>query len=494
MLALLLLFGTFPQKGDAQTIRVTPELKELIELSVNKDRKVAEKSIDVLITREQQKGVRSAYIPKLEIGGKYVYAYSTLQSKIGEVGGFESLSKLEELMKNPTFPVLFPQLAGLSGEIVKLQQLLEQQGIQLPSVSRDLDGDVHGNYLGIDATAKMLLYSGGQVPNVSKALSEKMKAQEALSDKCKTDVINEVISAYDQLALLKQSGQVLDESAKRLAAEKKYAVSALNNGLATSFDTLKISVADAYLQARISEYESKRTLLYQKLSQLTGKPSSSFETLNPDLYVLLYTGANSDISKRAELRALSSGAEAQKYMLKSEKSHYLPKVQALASARYDRIFQANANFNAPLPMDMKIDNIGIGPTFMGGIGFKWDILDRSNGSSKVKQAELEVKKAENAREEARELLTLNLTKTTTIYESAIAQVTYKDKQLQAARLSLQLAQKSYNEGMINITERLAAETELQNAELEYYQAIFAQRQASLECYRATGDLDLSNIQ
>jgi len=274
----------------------------------------------------------------------------------------------------------------------------------------------------------------------------------------------------------------------------KASVSALNNGLATSFDTLKISVADAYLQARISEYESKRTLLYQKLSQLTGKPSSSFETLNPDLYVLLYTGANSDISKRAELRALSSGAEAQKYMLKSEKSHYLPKVQALASARYDRIFQANANFNAPLPMDMKIDNIGIGPTFMGGIGFKWDILDRSNGSSKVKQAELEVKKAENAREEARELLTLNLTKTTTIYESAIAQVTYKDKQLQAARLSLQLAQKSYNEGMINITERLAAETELQNAELEYYQAIFAQRQASLECYRATGDLDLSNIQ
>ena len=63
----------------------------------------------------------------------------------------------------------------------------------------------------------------------------------------------------------------------------------------------------------------------------------------------------------------------------------------------------------------------------------------------------------------------------------------------AARRALELAQKSYNEGMINITERLATETELQNADLEYLQAIFAQRQAALECYKANGNLVLSNI-
>jgi outer membrane protein TolC len=60
-------------------------------------------------------------------------------------------------------------------------------------------------------------------------------------------------------------------------------------------------------------------------------------------------------------------------------------------------------------------------------------------------------------------------------------------------MALDLAQKSYKEGMINITERLATETEMQNAELEYLQAVFAQRQSVLECYKATGDLTLSNI-
>jgi outer membrane protein TolC len=73
-------------------------------------------------------------------------------------------------------------------------------------------------------------------------------------------------------------------------------------------------------------------------------------------------------------------------------------------------------------------------------------------------------------------------------------VAYKDKQRIAARMALELAQKSYNEGMINITERLATETEMQNAELEYLQSVFAQRQSVLEYYKATGDLVLSNIQ
>lgn len=481
-------------KVNSQSLQVSSELKELIELSVNRNRNVAEKEIDRQITEVQQRAVRSAFIPKIEIGGKYMFAYSTLNSKTGDIEGFESIAKLQDLMKSPAFPVMFPSLAGLSSEITKLQTLLTRQGIQLPSVSGDPAGDLYGNYFGADATATMLLYSGGQVSNISKALTEKIRAEEALSDKSKSDVIGEVITYYDQLSILIQFKHILDESVIRLAAEKKYAAIALQNGMATSFDTLKIAVANANLDAKISEYESKRTLLYQKLSQLTGKPVSDFENMKSDPELLLYNNQGFDISNREELRALTAGADAQKYLLKSEKSHYLPKVQAMASVRYDNIFNAKADFNAPLSMNMAIGNIGLGPTYMIGAGFKWEIFDRSGGSAKVRQATLELRKAENAREEARELLELNQTKVTTNYLASIAQVTYKNKQRIAARMALELAQKSYKEGMINITERLATETEMQNAELEYLQSVFTQRQSVLECYKATGDLMLSNIQ
>lgn len=495
ILTLVLIFALSAMSCElnAQSLLVSPELKELIGLSVNKDRKVAEKQIEKQISTVQQNAIRSAYVPKIEIGGKYLFAYSSVNSNIGDIGGFEGVSKLQEFMKNPAFPVMFPSLAGLAGEITKLEQLLAQQGMSVPTISKDLDGEMYGNYFGIDATAKMLLYSGGQVPNMAKAVNEKIKAQDAMTDKYKSDVISEVITYYDQLALLNQSKQVLDESASRLAAEKKYATLALKNGLATSFDTLRIAVANANLEAKIADYLSKKTLLHQKLAQLTGKPANSFTNTAPALDLLLYADTTTDISNRAELRALSAGVEAQKYMLKSEKSHYLPKVQALASIRYDNIFKADADLNAPIPMDMKVNSIGLGPTYMVGVGFKWELFNPSGGSAKVKQATLEVKKAENARDEAKELLELNQTKAATSYQSAIAQVAYKDKQRQAAKMALDLARKSYNEGMINITERLATETEMQNAELEYLQAVFTQRQTALECFKATGSLNESNI-
>jgi outer membrane protein TolC len=215
--------------------------------------------------------------------------------------------------------------------------------------------------------------------------------------------------------------------------------------------------------------------------------------MNPGLEILLFVNSGSGINNRAELRALTAGVEAQKYLLKSEKSHSLPKVQAIASARYDNVFNSKADFNAPIPMNMKIENIGLGPTYMVGVGFKWEIFDRSGGSARVHQAKLEVSKSENAMEEARELLELNQVKVSTNYQASVSQVNYKDKQRIAARMALELAQKSYNEGMINITERLATETEMQNAELEYLQSVFAQRQSVLECYKATGELTLSNI-
>lgn len=493
-LILILTQISIRDKVNAQSLYVSQELRELIELSLDKDRQVADKELDKSLTLIQQKAVRSAYIPKLEVGGKYLYASSSFDSDLGDISGFEGVSELQAFMQTSTFPSMFPNLASLASEITQLEELMVSQGMSLPSVTSDFDGSFSGNYYGFDATATMLLYSGGLVPNTSKAINEKIKAQEALSDKSKSEVISEVITYYDQLALLIQSKQVLDESVERLEAEKKYAGLALENGFATSFDTLKIAVANANLNAMLAEYESKKTLLYQKLSQLTGKPVSSFEGSNPGLDILLYTNEGSDINNRAELRALTAGAEAQKYLLKASKSNYLPKVQAFATARTDNIFNADVDFDSPLPMDMNLNSIAFGPTMMVGVGFKWDIFDRSAGSSDVKQAKLEVEKAENAREGARELLELNQTKTITNYEACVSQVSFKNKQREAARMALELAQKSYNEGLINITERLAAETEMQRSELEYLQAVFAERQSALECYKATGDLTLSNIQ
>lgn len=493
LLTLLLLSGVSTLL-QAQTLKVSPELKELIGLTISKDHKIADRQLDQQITAEQKTSAKANYLPKIEIGGRYLYACSSLNSQIGEIQGFESIAQLQALMQNPAFPVMFPNLAQITSEVMNLQQVLAQQGISLPRVSKDMDGRLNGHYFGLDATAKFLIYSGGQIPNAVKALEKKAEAQQALEDAGITDALSEIITTYDQLGLLRKIRKVLDESGVRLDAERKYATSALENGMLTPFDTLKIAVAQAGLNSRIMEYEGRKNLLYSKLEQLTGRPAAGFESLNPELEVLPYMNPNPSIENRPELKALTAQIKAQTFKIKSESSHYLPKIQAVATARYDNIFHAEADMDSPIPMDMKIDHMGLGPTVMAGVGFNWELFDRSGGSSKVKIARLELKKAENTQADAKELLTLNLAKTNAAYQTSLSQVALKEQQLNAARKALDMASKAYQEGMLTITERIAAESDLQNAELEYLQSVFNERQAVMECMKATGDLKLANIQ
>jgi len=52
-------------KVNAQSLQVSPELKELIGLSINKDRKVAENDIDKQIAEVQKKSSQVVIHPKL---------------------------------------------------------------------------------------------------------------------------------------------------------------------------------------------------------------------------------------------------------------------------------------------------------------------------------------------------------------------------------------------------------------------------------------------
>ena len=78
---------------------------------------------------------------------------------------------------------------------------------------------------GFDAAAKVeakaLLYSGGKVKYLKQALTEKNNATQALQVKNQDEVITQISKAYDQFALVAESKNVLDESKKRLDANKK---------------------------------------------------------------------------------------------------------------------------------------------------------------------------------------------------------------------------------------------------------------------------------
>ncbi|QNL48530.1 TolC family protein [Olivibacter sp. SDN3] len=437
----------------------TPSLTELAEQAIAKSYDIANKELDIQADQETSKGLKEIYLPHLEAGGRYAYLNSDLT-------------------------VDLPAMA-------------------LPLINQTLFNGAttfgtSGNLWTANLTASMVLFSGTKAPKLQKAVEQKIKGQRIMLEKDRQEIISQVSTAYDQLALLEQVKLVLKESELRLTEEKKTANKAFKYGLITSYELNKIDIATATLEAKQEEYEGKKSLLLHQLHQLTGISLDRLALINNELSAYSELNTVDNIDNRPEIAALDAAIEANQYKVKAEVTHFIPKVQALASAQYLGLTSARLNTPYHLPIsnssvNFRANRIEAFPAFIVGIGFKWDLFDGFQSKRTINKAKIEVKKAENQRQQAAELLNLNLQKAKTTYQIANKQLITNSKREQSAKKALQIAVKEYQVGLIRPADRLSAETDYQQAALDYYQAVFNQRRAALEYLKATGTLSIDKL-
>ncbi len=94
----------------------------------------------------------------------------------------------------------------------------------------------------------------------------------------------------------------------------------------------------------------------------------------------------------------------------------------------------------------------------------------------------------NKIQDTREKLNLLLQKNTTDYETAGELIAVGQQQLKIARNNMFMAGKQFEEGLIDVTERLEAENDLFKASLNYYMQVVQQRKTALEILHTTGQL------
>ncbi|MFD1631455.1 TolC family protein [Pseudopedobacter beijingensis] len=436
-----------------------PTFQELVDSALVYDYGLANKKLDIEIGKIDRKRLGEVYLPNADIGGKYAYLSSS---------------------SNLTLPATATPVLH----------------IPIPEINTGLDS--RSNLFKADLNVSSVLFSGGKVPALKKAIDEKNKAQEVLLEKNEQDIIGEISKAYDQIALLSQVKLVLDESQKRLDINLKTATKALNYGLITKYDFQKIEVAKAQLESKMQEYDGKRNLLLHQLHKLTHIPMERLSMINNDLKPFSQVKNNNTIDNRAELKALNSGIEAYKHKVKASQTWWVPKVQAAASLGYLNLFDTKITGKNELPLigkpEFRADKIEIAPSLVLGVGFKWDIFDGLKGKRDVQQAKIEVQKAVNEKTEAEELLALNLIKNTTDYENSNAEIKVKQKQMQVAKGAFDVAEKEFKMGLVKASDLIGAQTDYQSSSLDYYQAVFNQRRSSIELLKSTGDLTVQSIQ
>lgn len=453
----------FPFLGFSQA--VPPTLQELVDKALAIDGTLNEQQLQNKLTALNDEKLKDIFLPKLDISGKAGYMYTSVGYTTPEI-------------HLPPIPKLFP-------------------GKTIPNYSNNL------NISGISSLAKaeasMVLYSGGKVKYLKQANAEKALSEEQMMEKTKDDIVTTISKAYDQLALLEEARKVLEESKKRLDINRKTADKALGYGLITPYDHKKIELAQAVLDSKIVEYEGKKALVITQLQILTGIEKERLMELSPELQPVLYTLESQDISNRAELKALEHGIKASEYKIQAERRWWVPKVQAMASLSYARLYSNHIStsketlYGLGKKLDLNPSNLNIFPIFQAGIGFKWEIFDGNEGKTSIKEASINKEILINKKADAERKLKLNLANNQTNYEISNAQISLKDKARSIARTALENVEKEFRYGTKKSSDLIDAETDFQNAELEYKTAIFNQRRKAIELMKSTQSLDLNKL-
>ena len=448
-----------PTLSFSQNLEKAPSLSRLIERALEKDYDIANQNLSITIDKENQKSLNEVYVPRIEANGKYAYMNGDLTVDLPAT----------------TIPVL-----------------------NIPIFEDHSKFNTSGNLLTADLTASMLIFSGTKIPKLKDAMAEKIKGQVHLVEKSKQELIAKVIESYDQIALLKQAHKVLVESENRLEIEKKTANKAFEYGIITSYEKSKIDLAQASLEAKQQEYLGKRSLLINSLSQMTDFTKEVLSQIDYELEPYLLSELTSDIQNRPEIAALEAAIRANEFKIAAEKTHWLPKIQALASAQYLGIH--GSKFKTPYstainqsPIHLKANKIESFPTYFVGVGFQWDIFNGFKGKREVNKARIDLQKARNNQDKVNELLNLNLEKAKIEYNLSISQLKTELKRKELAEKAVTIASKEYNVGLIKPSDRIVAENDFQAASMAYIQSIFNQRRAAFNFLQATGNLTIEKL-
>lgn len=457
-------FFVLPAFGWAQS---APDFKELLDSAMVRDSDLKMQITQNKLTDLDEHKLKDIFLPTLELSGQVGYVNAT---------------------------------ARLTSPEINLQPF-----IQIPEGRYNNNLNISG-FSGIaKADAKMLVYSGGKVKYLKKAIEEKKVSENILLEKTRDEVMASISKAYDQLALIHQSKNVLDESKKRLDINRKTADKALGYGLITPYDHKKIELAQATLDAKIVEYEGKKELLLTQLYILTGINKERLRMIEPILSPVDMLSHEKGIEQRAEIRALEHGIVAADYKIKAERTWMIPKVQLMASAYYIGLYgsriKTSENVIPAIPalgyegarLDWRPTNINILPLFTAGVGFKWEIFDGREGKHAEETARIGKEILQNQKEDALKKLTLNLANNQTNYDIATAQIALKSKEKELAKNALVQAEKEFRYGMSKSSQLIEAESDLEVVELEYQNAIFNQRRAGIELMRSTQELDISKF-
>ena len=287
-----------------------------------------------------------------------------------------------------------------------------------------------------------------------------------------------------QILIAEKRKQYLETSIKRFQKLKSDQEKLYKNGFAERLDIDKTQVSLNNLTSTNNQIERlieigyaslKFSMAIEQKDTLVLTDALSEESVKKDLLEM----TNFKYPDRDEIQLLNVVKQLQNLDVKRNKLSYLPTIATYWNYSRNALGQKFNLFNFEDPWFK---------TSVWGLNMNVPIFDAGQKAQRIRQAKLNLEKTSNTIENLQRAIDLQLSASSILFKNALLTLDVQDQNVALAEKVYNTTLKKYEQGLGSSFELLQTETELENAQSNYFQALYDAVTSKIAYTKALGKL------
>ncbi len=299
-------------------------------------------------------------------------------------------------------------------------------------------------------------------------------------------IIEEVATTYYKVLVQRQQLSTLDSTISNTQKVWNILKSLLDNGLAKKIDVDRIAVNYSNLNSQRVQLVNGMELLQNQLKFYMGMPietpvvipNATLSEIHPS--VVAVTDRNG--INRTELVLLGKQKELLHYQREAFRSEYMPSLSLTGSYSYQGLGNKFPIFRGT---DKGANWFDVSVV---GLSLRVPLFNGFATRSRVRQAEVSIKKIEEDISRTKLALNLDFENAKTQMNNSVVNMNSQEKNMQLAEQVYFNTQNNYNNGLATLTDLLQSETSLTEAQNNYSKSLLDYKIAEIQLIKANGTL------
>ncbi|MNK15177.1 Outer membrane protein TolC precursor [compost metagenome] len=298
-------------------------------------------------------------------------------------------------------------------------------------------------------------------------------------------IIELVANNYYQVLVNREQLSVLDNNIKNVSATEKISADQYKNGLAKKIDLDRIRVKLTNLLTQREQTANSILQFENQLKFAMGMPVTTQITLpKTELTEVTKLPQFTDslaLDNRTEIKILNSQDKLLSLQRKAYVAEYYPSLALTGNYTYS---SQNGGFDF---LSSSNTAIGYGASAVG-LTLKVPIFNGFLTRSKIRQADVDIKKASEDRRESKNSLNMAYENAKIQLRNSLSTITLQKRNAELADEIYRSTENNYKNGLATLTDLLDTETALTEAQNSYTQALLNYKIAEIQLIKSNGNI------